>query len=428
MRGDRLGFLLRAAREGDVVRLRFGPFVAHLLTHPDQIRAVLADRARAFGKHTRGFRALRLLLGNGLLTSEGEFWLRQRRIAQPSFHRDRIAGFAQAMTRAADDAASRLLAAGERGGRVDASAEMMRLTLRIVGETLLGADVSGESDRVGQALAYLLEDTNRRINLMLDIPLSWPLPRNRRYLASRGELDGIVRGLIEARRRAREPAADLLSMLMEARDDETGQGMDDEQLRDEVMTMFLAGHETTANALSWTLALLSSHPWVEARLRDELAGVLGGRAPTLDDLPKLRLGRMVLKESMRLYPPAWMIGRAPVQDELVAGFRLPKDSLVFVSPYVTHRHPAFWDNPEGFDPERFTPEREAARPKFAYFPFGGGPRQCIGSGFAQMEAELLLATLLSRCRFALVPGHPVEPEPLVTLRPRHGLLMTVRPA
>lgn len=428
-RGGPLPLFTRAAREhGDVVRLRFAHRITHLITLPEHIKHVFQDDQKNYSKETRGFKALREVLGLGLLTSEGETWLRNRRIAQPAFHRQRIAALAGVMSRAAADMADSWQAHAESGRPFDVAEEMMRLTLRIVGETLLSTDVSREADTVGRAVAQVLRLTRDRIYRTVPVPLAIPTPSNRRFREALATLDDIVFRMIEERRRAERRPNDLLTMLLEARDEQTGQGLSDRELRDEAMTIFLAGHETTANALTWTFYLLSLHPEAFRRVRAELAEVLGGRLPTADDAAKLPYTTMVLQESMRLYPPAWMVSRAAREDDIIGGYHIPKGSYVFSSPYITHRHPKLWENPEGFDPERFSPERVAAMPRFAYFPFGGGPRICIGNAFAMMEAQLLLATLAQRWRLDLAPGLRVEPEPLITLRPREPVLVTAHAA
>jgi cytochrome P450 len=422
-RRDPIRLFLTAFRDhGEVVRFRFGPLVGHLVSSPAGVNHILAENNKNYGKQTRGYKNLRYVLGNGLLTSEGDLWKRQRRIAQPAFHRQRIGSFAQAMVRASEDAAAGLEA--RRGQVVDVAAEMVRLTLRIVGETLLGYDPSDAADQVGSALAFLLHVANERTSRIVPLPPVLPTAQNRRFRRALATLDGVVLRMIAERRRTPGERGDLLSMLMEAKDAETGEAMDDRQLRDEAMTVLLAGHETTANALTWTFLLLSRYPAALRELRAELAQVLGGRSPALDDLPRLPFTRMVLQESMRLYPPAWIIARSATGPDEIGGYRIPAGSIVFVSPYVVHRHPRLWDDPEEFDPQRFSSER--ALPKGAYFPFGGGPRLCIGNAFATMEAELVLATLLQRVRFELDPAHPVELEPSITLRPRHGMRMAVR--
>jgi cytochrome P450 len=420
-RRDPIGLFTRSFREyGEVVRFHFGPVVAHLINSPAGVNHVLAENNKNYGKQTRGYASVRYVLGNGLLTAEGEVWRRHRRIAQPAFHRQRIAGFAQTMVRAAQDAATRFEA--QRGRSLDLAAEMSRLTLRIVGETLLGFDPSDSADEVGSALTYLLSVAAERTSRFLPVPPLLPTAENRRFRRSLRTLDEIVLRIIAERRRSKGDRGDLISMLMESRDEETGATMDDRQLRDEAMTIFLAGHETTANALTWTWYLLSRFPAAFRELRQELAQVLGGRAPTAEDLPRLRYTRMLLEEAMRLYPPAWIISRSASGDDEIGGYHIPAGSIVFVCSYVVHRDPRIWEDPEGFDPHRF----ESAPPKGAYFPFGAGPRQCIGNGFATMEAELVLATLAQRVRLELVPGHPVELEPSITLRPRQGMQMVVR--
>ncbi len=395
--------------------------VAHLISSPAGVNHILAENNKNYGKQTRGYASLRYVLGNGLLTSEGDFWKRQRRIAQPAFHRSRIASFAQTMVRAASDAAARLEA--RKGEVIDVHEEMMRLTLRIVGETLLGHDPSEEASEVGSALSFLISMVAERTSRLLFFgrPIL-PTPENFRILRSLKTLTDVVERIIAERRK--KPGDDLLSMLMEAKDETTGESMDDRQLRDEAMTVFLAGHETTANALTWTFLLLSRYPAALRELRAELATVLGGRAPAMEDLPKLRFNRMVIEESMRLYPPAWIIARSANGADEIGGYEIPAGSIVFVSPWIVHRHPKLWDDPEGFDPHRFSSEK--ALPKGAYFPFGGGPRLCIGNSFAMMEAELVLATLAQRVKFELQPGHRVVPDPGITLRPRYGMKMLVR--
>lgn len=426
VREDRLDFLMRTALEtGDVVRFEFPHITAHLVAHPDHVQQVLVDQHRLFTKQTRGYHKLRAFLGNGLVTSDGEFWLRQRRIAQPAFHKRRIAGFAESMARAAEDTVRRWERHADSGEPLDVAAEMNRLTLRIAGETLLSSDPSDRANAVSAALTTVLHEANHRINTLWSLPEHWPTPRNRMYRAAARELDGIVLDIIERRRRGTEHRDDLLQMLLEARDPDTGAAMDDQQLRDEVMTMFLAGHETTANALAWTFYLLSRFPAVARALTEEARDVLGDRPASAEDLPKLDLARRVLNESMRLYPPVWIIGRSPSEDVEIGGFDVPAKSLVFVSQWVTHRHPRFWEDPEGFDPDRWLPERAKGMHRHQFFPFAAGPRMCIGAGFAMMEGQLVLATLARRFRVDLVPGHPVIAEPLITLRPKHGIRATV---
>jgi cytochrome P450 len=429
---DPLTFLVKAAREyGDVSRFRLAHLRAHLVASPDGIRHVLQENHKNYNKQTPGFEALRLILGNGLLTSEGDFWLRQRRIAQPAFHKEKIAKLAERMTQAAIDLAESWAAPARDGKPIDVARQMMRVTLRIVGETLLSSDVTKNAEAVGDAISFIIEDANSRITSILDLPPSVPTRRNRRFKREMGTLDEVVLRTIAERRAApgqELPGAspsDLLTMLMEAKDEETGEQMSDAQLRDEVMTMFLAGHETTANLLTWTFYLLSKNPGVQRELARELHEVLGGEPARLEHAPALRYTKMVLNETMRLYPPAWVVARRAIGEDVVGSYRIAAGSIVFMSPYVTQRHPGLWDNPEGFDPERFRTEKDGERPRFAFFPFGGGPHLCIGNSFAMLEAQILLATLAQKFRLDLVPGLPVVPEPLITLRPRGGMRMTV---
>lgn len=427
-RSDPIGMLMAARRDhGDVVRLRLGRLTAHLVSHPRGIRHVLQTRHLHYTKRTRGIAKLREILGNGLLTSDGEFWLRQRRTMQPAFHRERIQGFGSLMA----DAASRMLDGWERRFgegplRLDLAREMMALTLRIVAEALFGADVEPVAGDVDRALGTALHVTNDRVKQPFDLPAWLPTPGNLRFRGAMRVLDGVVLAMIQQRRRGEE-RDDLLSMLMQARDPETGQGMSDRQLRDEVMGVFLAGHETTANALTWTLYLLSQHPAEETELHAEVARVLGARAPTHENARQLAYASMVIQESMRLYPPAWLFGRSPAADEEIEGFSIPRGSLVFLSPYVTHRHPELWPDPERFSPQRFAPEQAARLDRYAYFPFGGGPRLCIGAPFANLEMLIVLASIVQRFSLRLAPGARVDAEPLVTLRPRHGMPMLVEP-
>ena len=423
-RRDPLGFLCRIAREqGDVVEIGRPPLSLYFVGHPDGVQRVLVDNNKNYDKKTRGYDTLRLFLGKGLLTSEGDFWRRQRRIAQPAFHRQRIAGFAQTMVDHTQD----MLQGWHGRERVDMEAEMTALTLRIVAKTLLSAEVTDAGSQVGTSVSELNRFAREQMMNPLAIPASWPTRRNRRFRSYANSLDEVVLGIIAQRRTEGRGGDDLLGMLMEATDVETGEHMSDQQLRDEAMTIFLAGHETTANALAWTFYLLSLHPDVQRAVRSELAEVVGSAPPTLEDLPRLELLGRVVKETMRLYPPAWSIGRRTVESDDIGGYRLRDKALVILSPFVTHRHPEFWPNPEGFDPDRFLPAAEKSRPRYAYFPFGGGPRQCIGNNFALMEAQLIVGAVIQRFSPCLVPGHPVVPEPLITLRPKYGMPMTLRP-
>jgi len=361
-------------------------------------------------------------LGEGLLTSEGEHHRRQRRLAQPAFHRQRIVGYGAIMT----DYAARARERWQNGATVDIAEEMNRLTLAIVGKTLFDADVEAESREIGEALTTILSLFNQVMLPYTGLLQKFPLPANRRFQRAAERLDATIYRMIQEHRAGGVDRGDLLSMLLAAQDEEGGGGgMTDKQVRDEAMTIFLAGHETTANALAWTWYLLSQNPAVETKLHAELDRVLAGRLPNFHDLPQLRYTEMVLAESMRLFPPAWVIGRRALTDQPLGPYTIPANAIVICSQYVTHHNRRYFPEPFRFDPERWTPEAKARLPKFAYFPFGGGARICIGESFAWMEGILLLATLAQRWRMRLVPGHPVEPQPRITLRPKHGLRMTL---
>jgi cytochrome P450 len=424
---DRLGFLLRLRQEyGDMVHFQLFKSDIYLLSRPDMIKQVLVDHHKRYYKG-RAYQRIRFALGNGLLTSEGDFWLRQRRLVQPAFHRKNLETLPPIITGAAEETLFSWRTAAVKGAPVDINAEMMRLALTIVSRALFKTDVGDRAEEVADALDVLMEQSQRRIQNPLLLPPVLPTRDDRIFRQAVHTIDEIVYGIINERRNAINESNDLISLLIAAVDADTGERMTDQQLRDEVITLFLAGHETTANALSWTWYLLSKYPEIERKLYAELEQVLCGHVPTLTDLPKLKYTRMVINESIRLYPPAWLISRTAREDDTVDGVRIPAGSIAFLSPYVTHRHPDFWENPEGFDPERFSRLKSDGRPDFAYFPFGGGPRLCIGNNFALMEAQLVMATLVQHYRVELVPGHPIEFQPSITLRPRHGILTWLRP-
>ncbi len=410
---------------GDFARLRFGHVDYYLLHDPVDVHHVLVENHRAYTK-SRSYAGLKLVLGKGLLTSEGDFWRKQRKLAQPAFHRQHMSAFVDTMAADTTDMLARWAALPDPA--IDAHTEMMRLTLRIVGKTLFSTDLDGDASAVGAALSHALAWTNRYVESLLPVPPWVPTPENLRFKRSKKTLDDLVFRIIDARRGGAEDPGDLLGMLMAIRDEDTKEGMSDVQVRDEVMTLVMAGHETTANLLAWAFYLLSTHPDVARKLRAEVGEVLGDRTPTLADLGRLAYTKRVIEESLRLYPPAWVFERQAIEDDEIRGFRVPVGSIVGISPWSIHRSTALWDNPEGFDPDRFLPEAVAARPKLAYLPFGGGPRFCIGNGFALLEAQLIVAMVTQRYALELVPGHPVDPEPLVTLRPRHGMRMTLSPA
>jgi cytochrome P450 len=345
---------------------------------------------------------------------------------QPAFHRKRIADFASLMVKETEGMLEGWAYSFRgQGEPFDVFGEMTGLTLKIVSKALFGADVEGHVRRISEAQDFLNGYVDSRIGDLSRLPHWAPTPKNARFRRALKALDAVVYSLIDERRKRGEDEGDLLSMLLGARDEQTDEAMSKKQLRDEVMNLLIAGNETTAVALSWAWYLLHKHPQVERELHGELEDVLGGRAATFEDLPKLPYTRMVFKEAMRLYPPGWIISRRPLEDDEIGGYRVPAGTTVFISPYVTHRNPDYWDKPEVFDPERFSPERSTSRPEFTYLPFGGGPRKCIGEHFAMTEGILILATVAQRYRLRLVPEHPVEPEALVTLRPKRGVLVVL---
>jgi cytochrome P450 len=422
---DPLGFGSTMSRQyGNVVRMRFFIWPAYLINHPDGVKHVLQENQQNYNKDLYPYKIFKPLLGRGLVTNDGKSWLHQRRLMQPAFHRKRLDAFGSLMTDATVTMLDQWQDFATRDQPLDIAAEMLRLTLRIVGQTLFNIDLSDETQIVGQAVTTVNKLLSDYIYAPFP-PFNVPTSRNRRLQVSYRALDQVVHDIITHRRNQYTDTGDLLSMLLLARDEETGQGMDDQQVRDEVITLLIAGHETVSTALTWTWYLLSQYPHVERQLHTELDNVLGGHLPKLEHLARLSYTRMVLEEALRLYPPAWIFGRKAIADDEIGGYAIPANSIIVLSPYITHRHPAFWGNPEVFDPERFIPKRSADRPHFAYFPFGGGPRVCIGNNFALMEMQLILATVAQRYKLRLVPGHPVEPEAFLSLRPRYGLPMTL---
>jgi cytochrome P450 len=416
-RRDMLAFFTRCARDyGDAVVFHLGPKRIVLLSSPSLVEEVLVTGNRHFVKHYI-LRLLIPLLGNGLLTSEGDFWLRQRRLMQPAFLRDRVASYGPVVI----DYTNRVLAEWRDGETRDLHAEMMRLTLGIAAKTLLDVDALDHSGAVARAFEQILADFNRRFTSAYPLPAWLPTPRNRRTKRAIAQLNKVIQGIIRERRAGGAGRGDLLSILLRARDAEDGQGMTDRQLRNEVMTLFLAGHETTANALAWTWYLLATHPDVEGQLLADLDAALGGRAATAADLPRLGCAERVILEAMRLYPPVYGFGREAREDCTVGGHRLPAGTTVLMSQWVLHRDPRFFDTPDEFRPARWAGGLAQRLPRCAYFPFGAGPRVCIGNTFAMMEATLILAALAPAFRFTLVPGHVVKPWPSVTLRPADGV-------
>jgi cytochrome P450 len=400
---------------GDLVHFRLGPQDIYLVSNPDWIRDILVTNQTNFTK-SRFLERAKVLLGEGLLTSEGEFHRRQRRLVQPAFHRDRLVGYASAMV----ETTAKTREQWSNGAQLDIAREMMRLTLGVVTKTLFSADVTSDADEIGNALTQVM--------ILFDMVLmpfsEWieklPLPSIRRFEKARDFLDKTIYGIIAERRANKEDKGDLLSMLLLAQDEDSST-MSDKQIRDEALTLFLAGHETTANALMWAWYLLSQNPSAAEKFYDEIDRVLEGRLPTFDDLPRLKYTEGVFAESMRLYPPAWVIGRRAKTDFTIGQYTVPAKSILMMSPWVVHRDARWFPEPEQFKPERWIEPEE--RPKFSYIPFGGGMRVCIGERFAWMEGVLLLATVAQQWRFKLVPGHPVATAALITLRAKHGMKM-----
>ena len=420
---DTLGFIERAQSEyGDVVRMRFLYVPALFLYHPDDIEYVLSTNPKNFIK-AMSLRSnfFQRLVGKGLLTTEGEEWRRQRRLSQPAFHRERVASYAAVMV----DYTRRLMSNWQAGETRDIHPDMMRLTLEIVVRCLFSSDVSNDVDHVGETLKELVKPFAAQATLKWILNNRLPTPYHFRFHALVRKIDRVVFRIITERRAGGKDEGDLLSMLLAARD-EDGSQMTDRQLRDEVMTLFLAGHETTALTLAWAWYLLGTHPEVEAKFHAELDEVLGGREPAFADLPRLKLTEQIAKESMRLYPPAYGLGREAIEDCEIGGYQVRAGMQIFMFQWATQRDSRFYDEPLAFKPERWTNEFLDRLPKYAYFPFGGGPRACIGASFAMMEIILTLATIGQRFRLELVPDHPVSIMPAMSLRPKNGIRVTVK--
>jgi cytochrome P450 len=421
---DRLAMLTDAADEfGDVVKFAMGPKTLYFFNHPDHAKHVLSDNAANYHKGIGLAEARRLMLGDGLLTSEGEVWKQQRRIVQPAFRRDRIAGFASAVTDAGEDLVSRL---GARvGGTVDLSAEMTRLTMSVLGKSLLGADLS-PLRMLGPAFEVAQDRAMFEMVSLGAVPLWLPLPRNRRFRRAKGQLEDAVEVLVSGRAHASgRDGTDLLSMLAAAYSGDPDAGKRWRVLRDELITILLAGHETTASTLSWTWYLLSRHPEAGAAMHAEAVGVLGDRTPGHEDLARLPYTTTVIQETMRLYPPVWGLTRNSLAADVIDGYRVPAGADVMISPYTLHRHPGFWPEPNEFRPERFATSATPIAHRYAYIPFGAGPRVCVGSHLGMMEATLIAAMVARDFRFELAPDARPQPEAMLSLRVRGGLPVRV---
>lgn len=423
-------FLTRIAEEyGEIARFKIFNYALYLISDPQLIREVLVTKSKYFPKSARDIAILSPFLGEGLLTANGEHHKRERKLAQPAFHIRRINGYAETMV----EYAQHLIDPWRDGQQIDMSEQMIELTMFIVCKTLFDADwktMEEVAGQVGHAIEELQDVADASFSLPVQIPQWVPTRNNRRTQKAKALLDRTINQIVDTRRSAAsdgqiEDTGDLLSMLLMAEYDD-GSAMSNNEIQDQLVTLFVAGHETTSNALTWTWYLLSRHPEIEAKMHDEIDTTLADREPTLADLPQLPYTEMVLKESMRLYPPAWILNARQATQEITVGdYTLPKNAQVMISPYVMHRHPGYFPDPTRFDPERFLPEREAELEKYVYMPFGGGPRICIGNAFAMMEAHLILATIAQKFRFHLLPNQEISPRAQVTMSPQNGLKMTV---
>jgi cytochrome P450 len=422
---DPLSLMRDASKDfGPVALLRFGWLRYYVANDVDAIHRILQGNAKNYVK-SRNYAGVKYILGQGLLTSEGSQWLQQRRMIQPAFHHQRLPAFAETMASCAASHVAGWSTVGD--GPVDIHADMMGLTLRIVGKTLFSVDLADDAETVGEALDVAIHWAQAHAEQIVRLPPWVPTPSNIRFKRALATIDELVQRIIAERRASGLDQGDLLGLLMAARDQDDGTAMTDRQLRDEVTTLVLAGHETTANALAFALHLLALHPAEQLRLESEVDAVLGEKDARFEDLPRLELTERVVQEAMRLYPPAWCFERDALEDDELSGYFIPKGSVVAVCPYSLHRSDVYWERPEAFEPDRFLPERVAARPRQAYLPFGDGPRVCIGRAFAMMEAKIILATIVRRFSVEPSDAAKVELEPGVTLRPRGGLRVYLRP-
>lgn len=417
------GFFLETLyKRGNLVEINLLGSRLLLVHHPDHVRHVMTDHAKHYGKGSMWV-AIRKMVGNGLLGSEGEVWLRQRRLMQPAFHRQKLGGLATSMTGTIAEMLDNWSTLAGEGKSLDVTRAMADLTMQIIVRTMFGSGLEQtEMHEIGEAFGTALKLMNTRMWTSF-LPISIPLPGDRAFKESIEKVDNFVYRLIAERRHNPNASDDLLTMLLDIRDEDTGEGMTDQQVRDEVFTVFLAGHETTATVMAWVWYLLEKYPEVERKLYAELDTVLAGKLPSMATLPRLKYTKMIIEETMRYYPPSWMIPRSTEIDDVIDGLPVKKGTTVLISPYVVHRHPDFWKNPDVFDPERFDPDTVV--PRSAYIPFGSGPRLCIGNSFATMEMQLILAMTAQAFRLRLVPGITVKPTTMPTLRPNKALQMTL---
>lgn len=423
MVSDMLGLFTKTSREfGGIAQFKLLNSTYFLITNPDYVKYILQDNYKNFIRG-RSVETGRVLLGNGLPLTDGDFWLRERRLLQPAFHRERLAALTSTVSKVIESLVQKWEQKAQSEQPLDLDEEMMRLTLTVIIKSMFSADIDDKIQSLSHAFNVASKFMLWRSQQMWAPPLSVPIPRNVEYNRAFKVLNDTIYPLIADARKS--PKDDLLGMLLAMRDEETGEGMTDQQARDEVVTIFFAGHETTAASMAWAFYLLSEHPEVEERVRDELKSVLNGRIPTSVDLPKLTYTQQVIQEVLRLYPAAYLFAREAVTEDVIDGYPIPPKTLIFITPFITHRDPTYWPDPERFDPNRFSPEQVSSRPRHIYYPFGEGPHVCIGNNFALMEMQLILAIALQRFRLQLVPNHLIALKPEATLRPKHGMKMTV---
>ena len=424
---DPLAFLQRSAAEhGDFIPYPLGLWNVYQLNHPDLVEHVLVTNQRNYSKRTVQYNTLANSTGNGLLTSDGRFWRRQRRMIQPAFHRQQVLGWGETMITITQNMLRVWETFAQTGQPIDMDEAMMTVTLEIIGEALLGINLQKEASELAQAVLMMLDYVVYRSQHPVMLPLFVPTLRNRRFRAGLHKLDALIDQAISDHQRGRGNPNDILSHMLAAEDRDTKVKMNRTELRDEIITLIVAGHETAASGLTWLFYLLSQHPNVEAAMVAEIDTVLNGRAPTTSDLPKLPTVQRVIDEALRLYPPAWVITRRAIEADTIHGCPIAANSIIIMSPYTSQRHPGFWQKPDQFHPDHFLPEAEEKRPRYAYFPFGGGARLCIGDQFAKVEMGLVLTAVTQKYRLELLPNHPIVADPLVTIRPKHGMMMTVK--
>ena len=426
IQSNTLNFYLRVWKEyGDIVRLPILPnYSAYLLAHPNYAEHVLSTHQEVYPKPDIINKPLNLMMGESILTSEGDSWLKNRRLMQPAFHMKQLANLVDVMVSCTESFIKDWQNKPD-GEVIDIAEETLKLTLKIAGQALFSKDISDEDSVLGKAFRTGYEFINYKVNNLWTEPLWVPTSRNKHFKKAKNILDDLILDIINYRRQNPSERNDLLSMLMSARDEDTGEGMSDKQLQNEVITLLVAGHETAASSLAWTWYLLAEHLDIAENLQDELQAVLNGSNPSFEKLPQLEYTRRIFDETLRLYPPAWGIVRTPKKDDEINGYPIPKNSIMTVGAFMIHRHPEFWESPDKFNPDNFSREKINQRPKFAYFPFGGGKRICIGQNFALMEATIIIALISQRFRLELLPNQNIEIDPTFTLRPKNGIKVKV---